>query len=341
MNLKWRVAIIDSDKGNYIEDPDIERNILQPEADVSLYRVSNPEELIGCIEEYDGIISWHTVPLYANILSRLQCCRGIVRAAVGFDNIDIAFAASKGIPVCNIPDYGTEEVADHTFGLILALVRKISIVDSRVRKGLWDWRMIGSVSRIRGMTLGIVGFGRIGSAVAKRAHAFGLKVIFYDPYVPSGTEKAHGVTRVETLCELIDSAQIITIHVCLTEETRYLIGREELKHMTSETILINTSRGETIDQEALLESIESNSIGQVGLDVLINEPKVPDKLRISDKVLLTAHSAFYSDASLIELRLKAATIVKRLLSGQQSRTVVNGISNKIDFKDLIPRINAY
>lgn len=334
-----RVVIIDSNRGSYLQYPDIEQTTLQPEASAILHRVSTAEELIERIEDADAIISWHTIPLYADTLARLRRCRGIVRAAVGFDNIDIAFAADRGIPVCNVPDYGTEEVADHTLGLILALVRKIRLVDRHVRSGEWDWRAIGSVPRLRGMTLGLIGFGRIGSAVAKRAQAFGLNVAFYDPYVPSGTEKAHGVTRYETLHELIDSAQIITIHVLLTSETQHLISREELKRMTPETILINTSRGEVIDQEALIESIVSGSIGQVGLDVLSNEPNVPDELRISDRVLLTAHSAFYADASLAELRFKAATAAKRLLFGQEERSIVNGVSSKRDFKTLVPQLS--
>lgn len=320
---RFRVAIVDSHPGDYLNQPDIEQKVLQPEATVVVYRVNEVEELIGLIEDIDVIISWHPIPLNADILGRLQCCRGIVRAAMGFDNIDLSVAAQKGIPVCNVPDYGTEEVADHTLCLLLALVRKLCLVDRHVRNQEWNWRAIGSVPRLRGMTLGIVGFGRIGIAVAKRAIAFGLKVTFYDPYVARGMEKAHGVSRCETLEELIDAAQIITLHVPLTEETRHLIGPEELQRMTSETILINTSRGGAIDQEALIESILSNSLGWVGLDVLSNEPNVPEALRTSEKVLLTGHSAFYSDAALTELRFKAATFAKNFLLGKKVPTVLN------------------
>ncbi|NEQ79960.1 MAG: C-terminal binding protein [Moorea sp. SIO2I5] len=338
MKSNFRVAIIDSQQGDYLQEPDIEQKVLQPEATVVVYRAAQAKELIGRIEDVDAIISWHKTPLDADILGRLQCCRGIVRAAVGFDNIDLAFAAKKGIPVCNVPDYGTEEVADHTLGLILALVRKLFIVDSYVRNQGWDWRAVGSVPRLRGMTLGIIGFGRIGSAVARRAHAFGLKVAFYDPYVPRGTAKAHGVTRCETLNELIDAAQIITLHTALTSETQHLIGREELKRMTPETILINTARGQVIDQEALIESIISGSIGQVGLDVLSTEPNVPDELRTSEKVILTGHSAFYADAASAELRFKAATFARMFLFGQEVPTIVNGVSSKNDFQQQITTI---
>lgn len=321
-----RVVILDSEQGDYLQEPDIEMKVLQPEACPVFYRVKKSQELLGVIEDADVIICRHTVHLYADILEKLRCCRGIVLPAVGFDNIDIAFAAERGIPVCNVPSYGTEEVADHTFGLILSLVRKIHVVDKYVRSLKWDWRAIGSVSRLRGTTLGIIGFGRIGSAVARRSQAFGLNVAFYDPYVPDGTEKAHGVSRCETLDKLIDFARIITLHVPLTTETKHLIGPKELKRMNSETILINTSRGEVIDQESLIKSIVSGSIGQVGLDVLDNEPYVPYDLQLSDRVIMTAHSAFYSDASMVEVRFKAAAAAKRLLLGQEEPCIVNGIS---------------
>ena len=176
------------------------------------------------------------------------------------------------------------------------------------------------------MRLGLIGFGRIGSAVARRAQAFGLGVAFYDPYVPSGTDKVHAVTRHETLEELLDWSQIVSVHVPLTAETRHLVGRAELARLTPETVLINTARGEVLDQEALIESLGARRIGLVGLDVLGDEPNVPEALRTSERVLLTAHSAFYSDAGLTELRYKAAASVLRLLRGQTERNIVNGVA---------------
>jgi len=182
------------------------------------------------------------------------------------------------------------------------------------------------VTRLRGRHLGIVGFGRIGTAVARRAQAFGLQVAFYDPYVPSGYDKVHGVARHESLHELLDWAQIVSVHVPLNPETQHLIGRAELARLTPQTVLLNTSRGEVIDQQELIEALKENRIGQVGLDVLAAEPNVPATLRTSDQVLLTAHSAFYADASLAELRYKAALSVRRLLRGERERNVVNGVT---------------
>jgi lactate dehydrogenase-like 2-hydroxyacid dehydrogenase len=317
------VAIIDSDQGQYLDLPDIEQSILQDIAEVTLYKVRCAEDLAGKIDDADVIISWHMIPLQKKIISRLHQCRGIIRAAVGFDNIDIEFAAQKGIPVCNVPDYGTEEVADHTLALALALIRKLPYIDRYVRHEKWDWSAIGNVPRIRGMKFGIVGFGRIGSAVAKRAQAFGFNVAFFDPYVPSGIEKAHAVTRYETLHDLIEACKVITIHTLLSEETYHLIGRPEFDLMTPETILINTSRGETIDQKALIESLTGGKIGYVGLDVLADEPHVPEELKNSEHAILSAHSAFYADESLNELRHKAAIAARKFLLGQKERSIVN------------------
>ena len=317
------VAIIDSCGGKYLELPNIEQNILEDVAEVKLYKVSSSEELVGKIDHANVIISWHTIPLKKEIIDRLHQCRGIIRAAVGFDNIDIKFAAQKGIPVCNVPDYGTEEVADHTLALVLALIRKLPYIDQYARHQKWDWNAIGSVPRIRGMKFGIVGFGRIGSAVARRAQAFGFNVAFFDPYVPSGIEKAHAVTRYETLHELIEACQVISIHTLLSEETYQLIGRPEFELMTPETILINTSRGKIIDQKALIESLTGGKIGYVGLDVLADEPHIPKELKNSERAILSAHSAFYADESLKELRNKAAIAARKFLLGQKERSIVN------------------
>ena len=322
--MEQQVFIVDSHRGPYLAEPDIEREVLMPEARPVLCRVNSAEELVGLIDDAAAVISWHTIPLPAFVIARLKNCRGIVRAAVGYDNIDIGCASRRGIPVATVPDYGTEEVADHTMALLLALVRQLHAADRRARRGEWDWRVVGRVPRLRGMRLGLVGFGRIGSAVARRAQAFGLHVAFYDPYVLSGVEKAAAVTRHETLDELLNWSQVVSIHVPLTAETHHLIGRAELARLTPGAVLINTARGEVFDQQALIDSLEAGRIGQVGLDVLSDEPNVPDALRTSERVLLTAHSAFYADASLAELRYKAAASALRLLRGQPERNIVNG-----------------
>jgi D-3-phosphoglycerate dehydrogenase/C-terminal binding protein len=321
----FSVVIIDSHRGPYLEEPDIEREVLEPCAVPVLRRVHSTADLIGSVEHADAIISWHTIALPADLLARLEKCRGIVRAAVGYDNIDVRFAAGRGIPVCNVRDYGTEEVADHALALMLALVRNLRDGERHVRGGGWDWRVVGSVPRLRGLPLGLVGFGRIGGAVARRAQAFGMDVAFYDPYVPSGTEKVHAVRRCESLPELLGRSRIVSLHVPLTAETRNLIGASVLESLKPDTILVNTSRGEVIDQEALLARLRAERLGGAALDVLSNEPHVPQELLHFPRVLLTPHAAFYSDQSLAELRRKAAETTRKLLLGEAVRDVVNGL----------------
>jgi phosphoglycerate dehydrogenase-like enzyme len=321
----YRIMVVDSRHGAYLREPDIESDILRSCGEVRLFCVDSAEEAIEELAISDAIISWHHIALRAPILARLRCCRGIVRASVGYDNIDLAAAAELKIPVCNVPDYGTEEVADHAMALILALVRKVRTLDLHCRQGGWEWRTAGRVPRLRGAALGIVGFGRIGSAVARRAAPFGMSVAFYDPYVPSGTDKAHGVVRCETLAELLERSLIVTLHVPLTAETLGIMGAREFGCMQPASILVNTSRGDVIVQDALRAALEDGLIGQAGLDVLSGEPEVPEWLRSSDRVLLTAHAAFYADAALTELRAKAARAARRLLLGEPERNIINGV----------------
>jgi C-terminal binding protein len=317
------IAIVDAVRNGHVDRPDIETAVLAGDASVVFHRVHAPSDLIGRIEQADVIIGWHAVPLGAETIALMHRCRGIVRPAVGFDNIDIRAAAARGIAVCTVPDYGTEEVADHALALILASVRRLRTLDAHARRGGWDWRVIGSVLRLRGARLGIIGFGRIGMAVARRAAAFGMNIAFFDPFVPSGIEKSCGVRRCETLEELLRESQIVTIHVPLNERTARMLGERELALMAEDAILVNTSRGEVIDQEALLRALAAGRFSHVALDVLANEPSVPAELRTCDRALLTAHSAFYADESLRELRMKAAMIAKRLLRGLPERNVVN------------------
>jgi len=323
----FQVKILDSRRGAYLAVLDIERKILGHLAEVSLLTVDSAEEVIEELENADAIISWHHIALTRNVLFRMRHCRGVVRASVGYDNIDLEAATEAGILVSNVPDYGVEEVSDHTMALILALVRKIPVLDRHCREGGWEWRTAGSILRLRGATLGIVGLGRIGSAVARRAVAFGLDVVFFDPYLPSGIEKAHGIRRSESLQELLRSSQILSLHVPLTPETRGMIGRKEILQLPPGAIVVNTCRGEVIQQQALIEELESGHIGQAGLDVLEREPHVPEDLRNSNRVLLTAHSAFYADSSLQELRSKAALAALRFLTGQPQRNLLNRIAS--------------
>jgi len=323
--MKHTVGIIDSDHDSYIRDAGIEMSVLADIADVEVIKVPSAAHLKGRVENLEAAISWHLVPLPDNVLAHFHKCKHIVRAAVGFDNIDVEYASANGIRVYTVPDYGTEEVADHAMSLILALIRKLSQSNMATSKGCWDWRALGDIPRIRGLRVGIIGFGRIGTAVAKRAQVFGMDVGFFDPYVADGTDKSHGVSRYENLHDLLKMVDVVSIHTPLNSTTLHMIGKREMALMKNDVVLVNTARGGIVVEQDLVEAVKNNAIGYVGCDVLENEPAIPEALSNSDKVILTPHSAFYSNQSLLELRHKAAMSIRKLLQGEVDavRTCVN------------------
>jgi D-3-phosphoglycerate dehydrogenase/C-terminal binding protein len=250
---------------------------------------------------------------------------------VGYDNIDVEYAAKVGISVFNIPDYGTEEVADHAFALLLGCARKIVEVDKHVKAGGWDWAHTKPLYRLRNRTLGIIGFGRIGSALSVRAHAFGVRVQFYDPYVPSGMDKSLGVVRCESLDDLLASSDMISINASLTASAKHLISFNEFRKMKRGVILVNTARGGIVNSEAMLEALDNGRLAAAGLDVLENEPNIPDAVRTRPNVILTAHSAFYTEESFLEMRTKSAKLARDFMTGRPVRNQVNGCTAKRDY----------
>jgi phosphoglycerate dehydrogenase-like enzyme len=247
----------------------------------------------------------------------------VVRAGVGYNNVDLHAAGRRGILVCNVPDYGTEEVADHAIMLLLAVARQLLDADRSLREGRWDYRAAQHAPRLRGKTLGIIGCGRIGSATALRAKAFGLDVVFYDPYVVPGTEKALGIRRTFQLDELLDQSDFVSLHCYLDESTHHLIDARALARMKRGSILINTARGPVVDQPALIDALDAGHLLGAGIDVFEREPLDDERLRHHPRVVLTPHSAFYSIEGFVELRRKAAEEVRRLLLGEPPHNLVN------------------
>ena len=242
---------------------------------------------------------------------------------MGFNNVDRAAAAKHGVIVCNVPDYGTEEVADHAIMLLLALARKLLTSDAAIRAGGGDYRTASGTPRLRGRTLGVVGCGRIGTATALRAKAFGLDVVFYDPLVPQGVDKAVGIRRVFRLEELLEQSHFVSLHCYLDQTTHHLIDAKALGRMRPDAFLINTARGPVVDQAALVEALDSGRLAGAGLDVVEREPLDDDRLRHHPHVILTPHSAFYSIEGFVELRTKAAEEIRRILLGEPPRNSVS------------------
>ncbi|WP_350614305.1 C-terminal binding protein [Pseudomonas sp. HY7a-MNA-CIBAN-0227] len=318
-----KIGIIDSLHNRYVTKADIEQEVFGGRATVSLFQTASADDLPQAALQCDGLISWHLVPLQAPFINRLEQCRGIVRAAVGFDNIDLAAARQRNIEVANVPDYGTEEVADHAVAMALSLLRRLPRGHTVVSRGSWDWREVGALPRLSQLQVGIIGCGRIGMAAALRFKAFGCQVSFFDPHVCSGVEKSLGIQRCETLAELLHKVDLISIHAPLNEQTHHLIGPRELAALSGK-YLINTARGPIIDGQALRDAVVDGLLAGVGLDVYEDERQgIPEQFLGRDDVLLSPHVAFYSEAALAELRAKAAQVLLSILEKGSHRNVVN------------------
>ena len=258
------------------------------------------------------------------VIDELQKCKIIVAASGGFDHIDLEAAGQRHIVVSYVPGYCVEEVADHTLGLLIAITRKLLILDRTTKEGKWDdWQAAEPVYRLRGKTLGIIGLGRIGTAVVLRAKACGLNVIAYDPYIPVGRDVALGVRSVDFDTLLRDS-DLISLHAPLTRETYHMIGASEFERMKSGVFIINTSRGGIMENSALIAALISKKVAGVGLDVFESEPPDPsDALLKMDSVIVTPHTAFLSVESQRDRQKMAVDEVKRVLENQQPRSAVN------------------
>ena len=329
MAERWNVVVPD----RLAPPADVEQAVFGTRADVVALQAKTESELHGRVERADAVLAWHDLQWRGELLASLERCKVIVRVGVGFDNVDLDAARRRGIVVCNVPDYGTHDVADHAMALLLGLARGLEGYHREARAGAWAWGIAPSF-RLTGKRLGIVGLGRIGTATALRAKAFGLDVAFYDPYKPSGWDKALGLARHHTLAELARASDIVSLHVPLTTETRGMIGREFFAAARDGLILINTARGPVVDWAAFGDALRSGRIGAAGLDVLPTEPPDRDdplirawqggEPSVRDRLLITPHCAFYSQEALHEMRRKAAEEALRVLSGEQPWNRVGG-----------------
>ncbi len=321
---------------DFLKPPaDIEQRVLGRLAKVTIRHGDRAGRLPDVMRKADGLLCWHEARIDAANIARLDRCKIVVRCGVGFDNVDLQAAGRRGIVVCNVPDYGTNEVADHAIALLLALRRGIVRYDDAIRRRrTWTFQDASPIHRLTGQTIGIVGLGRIGTATAGRAAALGLKVLFYDPYVSDGLDKALQYERAWTLEDLLRRADIISLHTPLSEDTRHLINDRTLRLVKRGCTIVNTARGPVIDTGALYRALKSGRIGAAGLDVLEEEPAPADEPLIRewrsgtgtlrDRVIITPHAAFYSEEGRVELREKAAEEIRRVLGGEKARNCVNG-----------------
>ncbi len=280
------------------------------------------EEIIALAQDADAVLNCYA-KMAARVIEKLKRCKIIARYGIGVDNVDLAAANKARILVTNVPDYCIDEVSDHALALILSLARKIVAADTGVKNGNWSVTAHAEIRRLRGQTLGLLGFGKIAKALASKVQPLGMKVLVYDPYLEAELISRHGAEAV-SLDRLLAEADAISIHVPLSSETRNLIGQRELALMKSTAFLINTSRGGIVDEQGLAAALKEGQLGGAALDVLSVEPPPQDHpLRQAPNVILTPHLAFYSRESVIELQTKAAEEVARALKGEPPRSPVN------------------
>src|SRR4051812_6680922 len=331
MSKRFRVVITDFIQGDLAP----ERQLLGGIADLVALDASGEKDLIGNVDNADALMMYHNVIISPETIKRLTNCKLIVRCGVGYDNVDYKFARTRGIPVANVPDYGTEEVADSAIGLMLALTRGINFHNNFLRPADADWRFhhVAPLYRLRGRTFAILGLGRIGTATATRAKALGMDVIFYDPYKPDGYDKALGIRRIESFDEFLALAHVLSCHCPLTPETHHIINAASIEKMPRGSYLINTSRGNVVDVVAIPDAIASGRLAGAGIDVLPQEPPPADhplivawrdpKHPAYNRVIINAHNAFYSVEGLRDMRVKGAEACRRALVGLPLRNVVN------------------
>ncbi|MEE2822613.1 MAG: C-terminal binding protein [Acidobacteriota bacterium] len=281
----------------------------------------------------DGVVCTFDIP--EEYISQMKRCRIFVKRTVGCDNIDLERWGKLGIPVCNNPHYGTSEVADHTIALMLTLIRGINFHNERLRVdpgGNWTRTLNPFAKRLSNCILGIVGLGRIGTAVASRAQAFGMEVIYHDPY-KSEENVTIAVRRVNSLTELVAQCDVLSLHTPLNDETRHMVGGDVFKVAKPGLILINSSRGAVIDFDALYEAIKNKIVLAAGLDVLPTEPAdLNDPLVrawnsgekwIKDRLILTPHHAFFTPESVHDMRAFAAQTAAHYLRDGKLEHCVN------------------
>lgn len=301
----------------------IERRILGAAgAELLVAETGTEEELIRLAPQADAILTcWRRVT--AAVLAAAPRCLAVGRYGVGLDNIAVDAATARGILVTNVPDFCREEVADHALALILACARKIVPFARATRAGVWDLAAARPIARLRGQTLGLIGYGGVARALAAKARAIGFEIIAYTPRLTSGPLALSG-TATNALDELLGAADYVSIHCPLTPQTRELIDARALRQMKPTAWLINTARGAIVAEAALYKALTEGWIAGAALDVLDHEPPAPDHpLLALDNVVATPHTAFYSEASIATLQTQAATQMAAVLRGETPPNIVN------------------
>jgi len=310
MCIMKNILIIDSPNTPYIDDLALESEILKNHYNIIL------KNGIPTIKDHEFSKADCIIVFYGNVLKeqdikQMQNCQGIVVATTGYNNVDITAASQLRIPVCNLINPVYEEVADHTILLLLACVRKMKHIIKSVESNKWNWQEAYGTKRLKGSTLGLIGYGNIGKAVAIRALNFGLNVIAYDPFCHD-----MNVVKISSLEDLLSKSDIISLHCPLNSSTHHILNRKTLNMCPNGVIIINTARGGLIDQQVALEFVKKEKISALGLDVLEDETLIPQELAADPRIILTPHMAFYSTHSHKAFRSNAALAAVNFCEGK-------------------------
>ncbi|WP_368234417.1 C-terminal binding protein [Anaerotruncus rubiinfantis] len=286
------------------------------------YQCKDEETLVDLVRDADAVVV-QFAPITKRVIDAMERCKLIVRYAIGVDNIDVDAATARGIYVANVPDYGIDEVSNHAVTLLLALSKMLIPMADAVKAGRWDYTTVKPLFRMRGKTLGLVGFGRIPVMVAEKMRGFGVKMLCYDPYVNAQAARDLGVTPVD-LDTLLEESDYISIHCPLNDTTRHMFGDAQFGRMKPGAILVNTARGAVVDEQALIRALQEKKIAAAGLDVLEREPIAPQSPLLSmPNVIVTPHAAWYSEDATLTLQRMVGEEVVRVLSGNPPKNLVN------------------
>jgi D-3-phosphoglycerate dehydrogenase len=289
---------------------------------LAVAQCKTPDEVIAAACDADALlVQW--APVNAAVIAALSRCKVIVRYGIGYDNVDLMAANTRGIPVCNVPDYGVGEVAEHAVALAIALARQLSLIDARLRSGTWKITPDRPMHSLRELTFATAGFGRIARAAHAMMAGFGCKRIACDPFIGADAMQAAGVGKLE-VDELFATADILSLHLPLTSETRHFANAARLAAMKKTAILVNTARGPLVDTVALARALQDGTIAGAGIDVFESEPLPADHpLRSAPRALLTSHVAGDSESSIPRRQRLAAEEVVSALRGEPLKNQVN------------------
>lgn len=285
------------------------------------------QALIDACREADGVIVQYCA-ITERVIRAMERCRVIIKYGIGVNNIDVDAASAKGIYVCNVPDYGVDEVSNHAIAMMLALSRGLKSLNESLTSGAWGYAPVVPLHRMAGSTLGLVGLGRIPSLVAKKMAGFGLRILAYDPFARPEAARELGVELVE-FDTLVAESDYISIHCPLTPRTQGLFGPETFRRMKSTAILVNTARGPVIQQQALEEALRTGELAGAGLDVYEQEPLPKDSpLLHMSNVICTPHCAWYTEEAVTAVQEKAAQEAANVLTGHAPWHAVNAAAVK-------------